>query len=98
MAWAEYSSEALAARKMKISGNKGKETWTLALPTSVANWERDVDIAEYQADGWSETGADDAVDALVTDGHENAESSRSGESGKYMVRWTEETYGEWGLA
>ena len=98
MAWAAYSSAELTARKWKTSGSKGKQEWTLALPTSVQTWERDVTISEYQADGFSEAGGDDAVTALHTAGVKNAESSRSGESGKYMVRWTEETYGIWGLA
>ena len=98
MAWTDYSSGELTARKMKVSGNKGTETWTLATPLGVILYERTVEIAEYQADGWTEAAADSAVDALNTAGHKNAESSRSGESGKYMVRWTEETYGEWGLA
>jgi len=95
MAWAAYSAEELTARKWKTSGSKGKQEWTLALPTSAVVWERDVTITEYQADGFSEAGGDGAVAALHTDGIENAESSRSGESGKYMVRWTEETYGAW---
>jgi hypothetical protein len=98
MAWEEYTAEELTARKYELSRSKGVETWTLALPTSVANWERDVTIIEYAADGWSETGADDVIDAVLAADGKNAESSRSGESGKYMVRWTEETYGAWGLA
>jgi hypothetical protein len=98
MAWAAYTENELTARKYELSRSKGKQTWTLALPLSVAIWERDVTIIEYAADGWTEAGADDVIDAVILAGGENAESSRSGESGKYMVRWTEETYGEWGLA
>jgi hypothetical protein len=98
MAWSEYTAEILAARKWKTSTSKAKEYWTLALPTSVQTWERDVTITEYQADGFSEAGGDDAVAALHAADIQNAESSRSGESGKYMVRWTEETYGAWGFA
>jgi hypothetical protein len=98
MAWAAYSSGELTARKYELSRSKGVETWTLALPTSVAIWQRDVTIIEYAADGWSEAGADDVIDAVLAADGKNAESARSGESGKYMVRWTEETYGAWGLA
>jgi hypothetical protein len=98
MAWASYSAEELTARKYELSRSKGVETWTLALPNSVAIWERDVTIIEYAADGWSGSGADGVIAAVIAAGGKNAESSRSGESGKYMVRWTEETYGAWGLA
>lgn len=98
MAWAEYSAAELTARKWQTSQSKGKEYWTLALPTSVAIWKRTVTITEYQADGFSESGAGNAVTALFDADIENAESSRSGESGKYMVRWTEETYSAWSLS
>jgi hypothetical protein len=98
MAWNAYGAEELTARKYELSRSKGTETWTLALPTSVAIWERDVTIIEYAADGWTEAGADDVIDAVLAAGGKNAGSSRSGESGKYMVQWTEETYGAWGLA
>jgi hypothetical protein len=98
MAWAEYTAEELTARKYELSRSKGVDTWTLALPDFTVTWQRDSTIIEYAADGWSETGAAAVLDAVLAADGKNAESSRSGESGKYMVRWTEETYGEWGLA
>jgi hypothetical protein len=98
MAWAAYSSGELTARKYELSRSKGVETFFYAQPGSVTRWTRDVTIIEYQADGWTEAGGDDVIDAVILAGGKNAESSRSGESGKYMVRWTEETYGEWGPA
>jgi hypothetical protein len=97
MAWAAYSSAELTARKYELSRSKGVDTWTLALPDITFTWERDSTIIEYAADGWSEAGASATLDAVIAAGGKNAEASRSGESGKYMVRWTQETYGEWEL-